>query len=53
MQNLISSLAPKSKPGANLFGGGRGGVLLWIQGEAQLNYKYGQQMKVQIFNGNC
>ena len=34
MQNLISSLAPKSKPGANLFGGGRGGVLLWIQGEA-------------------
>ena len=34
MQNLMSSLAPKSKPGANLFGGGRGGVLLWIQGEA-------------------
>ena len=42
MQNLISSLAPKSKPGANLFGGGRGGVLLWIQGEAKLKYKSGQ-----------
>ena len=36
------SLAPKPKPGANLFGGGRGGVLLWIQGEAKLKYKSGQ-----------